>query len=205
MKHRIWILISLLLIAVLLLACESRKTFDAPEAEQPAPEVTDRPTEAPTPEPTEAPTPEPTEEPTPEPFEEQEGSLDNEAGEHCALSGDIEVLRPGEEPLWTPVFENITFLINGELMDSSQQLVPDGHILTAHCTVVATEACDTTWTCVVRFRDADFLTRTALVTLGEGENDVLIVIRADEPLETGEYIVKLYEGEALLGGNYIDY
>jgi hypothetical protein len=173
-----------------------------PETPEPTEPTTPAPGETPAPE---TPTPEPTEEPTPEPFEEQEGSLDDEAGEHCALSGDIEVLRPGEEPLWTPVFENITFLINGELMDSSQQLVPDGHILTAHCTVVATEACDTTWTCGVRFRDADFLTRTALVTLGEGENDVLIVIRADEPLETGEYIVKLYEGEALLGGNYIDY
>ena len=40
---RICIVLSLLLIAALLLACESRRTFEAPEAEQPVPVVTDRP------------------------------------------------------------------------------------------------------------------------------------------------------------------
>ena len=58
---------------------------------------------------------------------------------------------------------------------------------------------------MLRFNDADFLTRTAAVTLKEGANDVLIVIRTDAPLEHGEYIVKLYEQHEFLGGNIFDY
>ena len=195
---RICIILSLLLIAALLFACESRKAFEAPEAEQPVPVVTDRPTEAPTPEPTEAPTPEP------DP-DTQEGPVDAAPGLYCTMANGIEVMLPTDEPLWIPVFENITFLINGELMDSSQQLIPNEHILIADTVIVAKEACETEWTCVVRYNDTDYLTRTALVTLGEGENAVRIVIRADEPLAPGEYIVKLYEGDVFLGGNILTF
>lgn len=203
---RICIILSLLLIAALLFACESRKAFEAPEAEQPVPVVTDRLTEAPTPEPTEAPTPEPTEAPTPEPDPDtQEGPVDAAPGLYCTMANGIEVMLPTDEPLWIPVFENITFLINGELMDSSQQLIPDEHILIADTVIVAKETCETEWTCVVRYNDTDYLTRTASVTLGEGENAVRIVIRADEPLAPGEYIVKLYEGDVFLGGNILTF
>ncbi len=147
------------------------------------------PTPEPTPEPTEAPTEEPTEAPA----------------EGFCTADEIELTRPTEGKIWTPVFENITFLINGELMDSSQELAPDDCILTAHCIVVASEDCETEWTLVLRYNDADYLVRTAAVTLSAGENDVLIVIRADEPLASGDYVVKLYEGDVFLCGTSLEF
>ena len=202
MKRSIVILLAALLLLALFAGCEARKTF-VPESTVEPTAIPEKPaTPEPTVLPTEAPTPEPTEEPTPEPTEEPVAAAPDT---RCSLNGEMEVILPEPEPLWIPVFENITFLINGELMDSSQQLQPDEHILTAHCTVVSTEACDIEWTCVVRYNDADWLTRTALVTVQEGENDVLIVIRADAPLEPGDYVVKLYEGETFLGGSSIEF
>ncbi|MBR0508265.1 MAG: hypothetical protein IJJ86_06610 [Clostridia bacterium] len=193
MKRILILLLSLLLAAAA--GCASRKSFEA-ATPAPAPTATAKPTEAPAPEPTEAPTEEPTAEPTEEPTAEP---TEEPGGRYCTMDG-IELTRPTEDKLWTPVFENITFLINGELMDSSQELAPDECILTAHCTVVASEDCETEWTLVLRYNDADYLTRTARVTLYAGENDVLIVIRADEPFTPGDYVVKLYEEDVFLGG-----
>ena len=201
MKRSFVILLIVLLLCALPAGCETRKDFTPESVAEPT-AVPEKPvTPEPTALPTEAPTEVPTEEPTTEPTEEPVAASDT----RCSLNGEMEVMLPEPEPLWIPVFENITFLINGELMDSSQQLQPDEHILTAHCTVISTEACDIEWTCVVRYNDADWLTRTALVTVQEGENDVLIVIRADAPLEPGDYVVKLYEGETFLGGSSIEF
>ena len=201
MKRSSVILLAALLLLALFTGCEARKTFTPESAAEPTaipekpatPEPTALPTEAPSEAPAEAPTEEPTEAPTEVPAETA-----------CTL-GEIALSRPGEDPLWIPVFENITFLINGELMDSSQQIAPDDCILIATCTVNVAADCETEWTLVLRFNDADFLTRTATVALKEGANDVLIVIRTDAPLEHGEYIVKLYEQDEFLGGNFFDY
>ena len=201
MKRCTVILLIALLLCTLFTSCEARKTFTPESAAEPTaipekpatPEPTALPTEAPSEAPAEAPTEEPTEAPTEVPAETA-----------CTL-GEIALSRPGEDPLWIPVFENITFLINGELMDSSQQIAPDDCILIATCTVNVAADCETEWTLVLRFNDADFLTRTATVALKEGANDVLIVIRTDTPLEHGEYIVKLYEQDEFLGGNFFDY
>ena len=208
MKRSIVILLVALLLCALFTGCESRKTFTPEPAAEPtavpaapaapaAETPTEAPKEAPTEAPIEAPTEEPAEAPTEAPAEVPAETL-------CTMD-EITLTRPGDDPLWIPVFENITFLINGELMDSSQQIAPDDCILIATCTVNAAADGETEWTLVLRFNDADFLTRTATVTLKEGANDVLIVIRTDAPLEHGEYIVKLYEQHEFLGGNIFDY
>ena len=197
MKRSIVILLIALLLCTLFAGCEARKTFTPESVAEPTtiPEkpVTPEPTAPPTEVPTEAPTEVPTEEPTEAPPETT-----------CTLDG-LALSRPGEDPLWIPVFENITFLINGELMDSSQQIVPDDCILIAPCTVAVAFDCEVEWTLTVLFNETEFLTRTATVALKEGTNDVLIVIRADAPLEHGEYIVKLYEGDVFLGGEIFEY
>ena len=201
MKRCTVILLIALLLCTLFTGCEARKTFTPESAAEPTaipekpatPEPTALPTEAPSEAPTEAPTEEPTEAPTEVPAETA-----------CTL-GEIALSRPGEDPLWIPVFENITFLINGELMDSSQQIVPDDCILIAPCTVAVAADCETEWTLTVLFNETEFLMRTATVALKEGVNDVLIVIRADAPLEHGEYIVKLYEEDVFLGGTVFEY
>ena len=198
MKKILILLLSLLLIAAL--GCSERKSFEA-AAPAPAETATPKPTEAPTEALTEAPTEAPTEEPTEAPTEEPTEA----PAEGFCTADEIELTRPTEGKIWTPVFENITFLINGELMDSSQELAPDDCILTAHCIVVASEDCETEWTLVLRYNDADYLVRTAAVTLSAGENDVLIVIRADEPLASGDYVVKLYEGDVFLCGTSLEF
>ena len=197
MKRSIVILLAALLLLALFTGCETRKTF----TQEPSPEPTAIPEKPVTPEPTalptEAPTAVPTEAPTEVPTEVPVETT-------CTLDG-LTLTRPGEDPLWIPVFENITFLINGELMDSSQQIAPNDCILIAPCTVTVAFDWEVEWTLTLLFNETEFLTRTATVALKEGTNDVVIVIRADAPLEHGEYIVKLYEGDVFLGGEIFEY